>query len=209
MGYEVSTGLGNAASGAASGAAAGSFIPGLGTGVGAAIGGGIGLASGFFGDDDNDRREEAIRENEDLLAMLRDRFGAARDRDPTETQLFQAGTTAAREQAEREAETDASQAAARGLEGSAFEVAQDQNRARQLGRQTRRLTVDADRVQRQQERSALQAMLQQRGNLNALTTDAARAEERGNFRRGQQVSGAFQNFSSAVLSNPELMESLG
>lgn len=204
MSYNVSTGVSNAASGAASGFSVGGPI-------GAGIGGAIGLASGFFGGggSENDARDRAIRENRDLLQMLEERFQAAEARDPTDTALYEIGTAAAYEQADEQADRQAEQAAARGTTGSQLSVAQAGQRGDQLASSMRDFVVQGDQVQRQEERQALQSMLQQRQSLNALMTDAARAESRRNQRQQGAISSAFSNVTSAALSNPELVDALG
>ena len=187
-------------SGAASGAAAGASVGGP---IGAGIGGAIGLATGFFGDDagDSEARRQAIGNNRNLLSMLEERYQAAAERDPTDTALFQAGSTQAREQAERQAEVDAAQANARGLSGSQFAVAQDANRQRQLARTQRDLLARSDRVQREKERAALQSMLQQRGVLNDLIGRKAAADQRAAARRAAAVQNALSSLGSAALAS--------
>lgn len=109
--YDFQTGL----SGAASGAAAGSTIA---PGVGTAIGAGVGLLSGFLGggSEMSPARNRAIEENRSRLqALIQDRK-AAEDRSPTDTTFFKAGEAELREQASRQADRDAAQAAARGAE---------------------------------------------------------------------------------------------
>lgn len=193
MSYEVSTGISGAASGAQAGAAVGGPI-------GAAIGGGVGLVSGFFGGDEEEGvPDETIRENEELLGMLRDRFQAARNRSPTETTLFEAGTTAQQERQERQADRDASQAAARGLTGSQFELAQDASRSQQAASSQRDLLVQSDRVQREEERQALQSMLQQRANLNNLQVEQSTRQARQNQRQNQMASQAVSGFAQSML----------
>lgn len=192
MAYSVGKGL----SGAASGAGVGASIGGP---PGAAIGGTIGLVSGFFGDDDQPG-DRAVGRNRDLLQMLEDRYQAARGRTPTETPLYQASVGAAQERARRQERRDASQAAARGLTGSQFEVAQHENRVRQLGESQRQALVRSDRVQREQERSALQSLLQQRSNLNALLSDRAGREARLDRARNRAASRSLAGLSQTLLS---------
>lgn len=194
MSYDVSTGF----SGAATGAAAGSAIaPGIGT----AIGGVLGAATGFFGGgDDDEARQQAINKNRHLLRMLEDRFRTEQMQGPTETTLYQAGMSQAREQARRQAETDASQAAARGLTGSQFAVAQDANRQQQLGQAQRQLLAKSDRVQREEERAALRSLLRQRSTLNNLIEGKAGAQRQGDLKRAQLAQGALSTVGQFALS---------
>jgi hypothetical protein len=204
MSYDVSTGFSGAASGAAAGATVGSVVPGIGTAIGAGVGGLAGAATGFFGGggggDDDEARQQAISQNRNLLGMLEDRFRTKQMQGPTDTTLFAAGMSQAREQAQRQAEADASQAAARGLTGSQYEVAQDANRQRQLGRTQRQLLARGDRVQREEERAALRSLLRQRGTLNNLIEGEAAAQRQGGLQRAQLAQGALRTVGQFALS---------
>jgi len=202
MSYDVSTGFSGAASGAAAGATVGSVVPGIGTAIGAGVGGLAGAATGFFGGggDDDEARQQAISQNRNLLGMLEDRFRTKQMRDPTETTLFSAGMSQAREQARRQAEADAGQAAARGLTGSQYAVAQDANRQQQLGRTQRQLLTRSDRVQREEKRAALRSLLQQRGALNNLIEGEAAARRQGDLRRAQLAQRALSTAGQFALS---------
>lgn len=200
MSYEVSKGLGNAASGASVGATIGSVVPGVGTAIGAGVGAVGGALTGFFGGDDGpSEREKALAENREMLGMLESRFQAAEQRDPTDTTLFEAGSSAATERAREQRQTDAGQAAARGLTGSQFEVAQAQQRQQQLGNQRRQLLVQGDQVQRQQERQALQSLLQQRASTNNLAAGVATAEQQQEQAQADRLSGAFSTLAQTGL----------
>jgi hypothetical protein len=201
MSYDVSTGFSGAATGAGAGATVGSVVPGIGTAIGAGVGGGLGAATGFFGGgDDDEARQQAIKKNRNLLGMLENRFRTKQMRDPTETTLFSAGMSQAQEQARRQAETDASQAAARGLTGSQYAVAQDANRQQQLARTQRQLLVRSDRVQREEERAALRSLLRQRGTLNNLIEGKAAAQRQGDLQRAQLAQGALRTAGQFALS---------
>ena len=202
MGYDVSTGFSGAATGAGAGATVGSVVPGVGTAIGAGVGGVLGAATGFFGGggDDDEARQQAISQNRNLLGMLEDRFRTKQMQGPTETTLYQAGMSQAQEQARRQAEADASQAAARGLTGSQYAVAQDANRQRQLGQAQRQLLAKSDRVQREEERAALRSLLQQRGALNNLIEGEAAAQRQGNLQRAQLAQGALSTAGQIALS---------
>jgi hypothetical protein len=159
--------FGQAASGAASGAAAGSSIaPGIGTAVGGVLGG---LASGFLGGGSSER-ERAIDENRDLLEELTAEYREAEATSPTETSFYQTGQAELAEQTERQAEADERAAAAAGLTGSQFAVAQDQNRAQERADALRSLLTDAEQIDRKNEQVALENRMAQRQRLNALIT---------------------------------------
>jgi len=186
--YDFQTGL----SGAASGAAAGSAIaPGIGT----AIGAGVGLWGGFFGggSEMSPARNRAIEENRKRLQALIQERKAAEDRSPTDTTFFKTGTAELQEQAGRQADRDAAQAAARGLSGSQFEVAQANSRQQTRGEALRGLLRSSAQIDRQQERQAQQQVQRQRESLNALVSDQARAQERRSAQRGQALRQTFSN----------------
>ena len=202
MSYSVSTGFSGAASGAATGASVGSVVPGVGTAVGAGVGAIGGALTGFFGgdDDENGPRQQAIGQNRELLSMLEDRFQAAEDRTPTETTFFESGMAQAREQADRAADRDAAQAAARGLEGSQFALAQDAQRQRQFATTQQELLGQASQLERQDERAALQRLLQQRSQLNSLVGSEASAQRRADQRRSASVQRALSQLGQSALS---------
>jgi hypothetical protein len=186
MSYDFSTGL----SGAASGAAAGSqVLPGWGT----AIGGGVGLLSGFFGGDDggSPARDRAIQRNRESLRALTDRYETRLEESPTETAFFQTGVGQLQEQADRQSDRDAAQAAARGLGGSQFELAQDANRAQTQSEALRSLVRGAEEMDNRNEQRALQNMQRQREALNALVSDQARMQDRRQAQQGQALQQSF------------------
>jgi len=188
--FDVKGGLSGAASGAGTGAAIGSVVPGVGTAIGAGVGAGLGaLGGGFFGGDDemSPARKRAIRENENLLAMMESRYRDVQQRDPAESRFFQAAQTQSREQIQRQADRDASTAAARGLTGSQFEVAQASARQAELGQQQTQAIGQSVEQQRQRERMALRQMLRQRGNLNNLLNQQAQLETQREISRNKQL----------------------
>jgi len=188
MAYDFSTGV----SGAASGASAGFSIGGP---IGAGIGGAIGLASGLFGGDDGGSaaRDRAIQRNRESLRTLTDRYETRLEEAPTETAFFQTGVTEMQEQADRQADRDASQAAARGLEGSQYELAQDASRSRTQASALRSLVRGAEEIDNRNEQQAQQAVQRQRESLNALVSDQARAQSRRQSRQGQATRQAFSS----------------
>jgi hypothetical protein len=196
MSYDFSAGL----SGAASGAAAGStFGP-----VGTAIGGGVGLLSGFLGgDDENPALQRAISDNRQALGNLVDRRDAALEASPTETAFFNTGATQLQEQAEEEADTDAAQAAARGLSGSQFEVAQDQARAEATSKGLRQLVADSERMNRRRTARLDDEVQQQRSALSALVSDRAQADRAQQQRQNQALFSSFAQ-AAPVLAETDL-----
>lgn len=195
MSYDVRTGLGSAASGASIGSA---IAPGIGT----AIGAGIGLAGGFLGGEkEDDPLDDLVRKNRNLLSMLEARRERIASQDPTDSTTFQAQVSAAQEQAGRQADRDASSAAARGLTGSQFEIAQQGNRTRSVGRNVRRAAADASQVQRQREFQALRTMLQQRDRLNQLVSGQAQADRRARRQQNRTLFGTMSGLAQ-ILSRP-------
>jgi hypothetical protein len=195
MAFDVRTGL----SGAASGAGIGSSFGPLGTAIGA-VGG---LATGFFGGDGgSDTADRLARENEQLLSMLEQRFENVSAEDPLDTAAFGAQFSAAQEQAERQQERDTQAAAARGLVGSQFEIAQQGNRAGALAESTRSAAAQAERAQRQEEQSALSRLLQQRANLNRIRSGQAQREAQREQQQASLVGSSFANLAS-ILNRPD------
>jgi len=185
--YDVSTGLSQGLSGAAAGSA---IAPGIGT----AIGGAVGLASGFLGGNDgSDIREQAIDRNRQALSRLTERRDEVLEEGPTDTEFFNAGASQLQEQAQEQADADAAQAAARGLTGSQFEVAQDQARAETRAEGLRSLLTEAERIDNRNEQQARQAVQQQRQSLNALISDQARATRAQQQGQNAAVRQTFQN----------------
>jgi uncharacterized membrane protein YccC len=175
--------LGTGLSGAASGAAIGTQFGG--PGIGTAIGAGAGFLSGFLGGDDSPGpREKAIERS-------RERLKALTEKSPTETTTFNVGATELQERADEEAERDASQAAARGLEGSQFAVAQDANRARQYGEGLRSLLRTSDARLRESRRNT-------RSQLNALLSGQAQAERQQQAQQNAALQQAFQNIPAVL-----------
>jgi len=185
--YDFQQGL----SGAASGAAAGSSFGPIGTAVGA----GAGLLSGFFGggSEASPARRRAIEENRERLRALIDKQKDAEERTATDTTFFQTGVSALEEQADRQATRDAQQAAARGLSGSQFEIAQDQNRTKSRAKALRGLLRTGSKVDRQKEQQLRSQVQRQRESLNALVSDQAQAQQRRSAQRGQALRQTFSN----------------
>jgi hypothetical protein len=199
--------FGRAASGAASGAAAGSSFGPWGT----VIGGTTGFLSGFLGSDgepsgESPARERALDENRERLRVLTDDLEAARERSPTDTSFFDVGAAELQARTERQAEADAEQAAARGLTGSQFELAQDANRAQAQGEGLRSLLRSAEQVDRQEEARLFEAQQRQRENLNALLSGQAQSFDRQQ-RRQQRAEG--RALQSTMQNLPFLLSHFG
>lgn len=131
-------------------------------GTTAAILGGVSaagsLASGLgsvFGDDEDSGPDRGSR----IRQIFEERYDRLRETSPTETEGFEAGLGALREQSQRQAETDEEQAAARGLEGSQFALAQDASRAEALANSTRNLVRGSAQGLQQRRQSALAGLL--------------------------------------------------
>jgi hypothetical protein len=164
----------------------------VGIGVTAGIIGGISAAgslaqgiSSLTGDDDRGSR---------IRKIFEERYERLRDTSPAETGQFTAGVGALQEQADRQAETDASQAAARGLGGSQFAVAQDANRAEALGSSTRQLLGDSARSLQQRRQSTL-------GGLAEQANIQAEREARKQSRLGQIAGTGLQAATRFALAN--------
>lgn len=184
--FDVSKGL----SGGFSGASAGF---GIGGPVGAGIGAAIGLGSGFFG-------QEEERENpyEDVVNMLEGRLEGERRDSPTDQTVYQAGLSEAQEQVERQARQDAGQAAARGLEGSQFAVAQDANRADALANMQTDLLKQAARVDRQEEQNAFQRLTRARMQSAQFEGNQAARNRKRQSQQDQLVQQALMGLGGTV-----------
>jgi hypothetical protein len=158
-------------SGAASGAAAGSAFGPWGTAIGGAVGGIAGLFGGGGGADD--QLDETEDRNKRLASRLRGMYQDAEDKNASNTQFYAQGMAQAREQTEGQATRDASQAAARGLSGSEFELAQDANRQEALAQTQRNLLTNSEQ-QLQQERARLfRSWLNRESELNDIQLQRA------------------------------------
>jgi uncharacterized membrane protein YccC len=186
--FDLGTGL----SGAASGAAIGTQFGGP---WGTAIGAGAGFLSGFLGDDGPDPRKKAIERN-------RERLNTLTEKSPTETTTFNVGASELQERTDEEAERDASQAAARGLEGSQFAVAQDANRAQQYGEGLRSLLRTSSAQLRESRRNT-------RSRLNALLSGQAQAERRQQARQNAALQQTFQNLPAVLEAFGKGNDTLG
>lgn len=192
--YDVSKGLSGGFSGASAGA-------GIGGPWGAAIGGAVGLGAGFFGGDDedeNDPRQKAMQRHRDVINMLEGRYETRKNQSPTETPLYQAGMSQAQERVRQEAGRDASQAAARGLTGSQFEVAQDQNRSQQLGSFQQNLLQNSVRADRKRERQALQQLLGAHGDLSQFQFQAAQAQDKREMAQNKNAQSSLMGLGSTL-----------
>jgi hypothetical protein len=193
MAYDFQTGASGALSGASSGAA-------IGGPVGAAVGGVVGLASGFFGggNDETPLQDEAISRQRDLVNMLEGRYRTRQEQSATDTPLYESGMQQALERQREEANRDASQAAARGLQGSQFELAQDQQRSESLADFQQELLRGAVRSDRQRENQALQAMLNAEQNLTNTLMGASAQRQQQQARQNQMVQGALSGLGQTV-----------
>lgn len=196
------SGASGAASGAGTGAAIGSAVlPGPGSAIGAAAGGLIGGIGGLFGGGDDKaerRRQKMIEENRNLMNMLQGEYREAQDQGVTDTQLYSQGMAQAREQAEQQATTDSAQAAARGLAGSEYELAQDANRQRSMASTQRNLLTQSEQIQNRNERQALNAYLDSRGMLNNAMGASAQAASRRSARQQQGLQNTFSNLTQVA-----------
>lgn len=181
-------------SGAASGAAAGSPFGPWGTAIGGVAGG---LAGLFGGDDDDEERlDEAEQRNKRLASRLRGMFGDAQDQSAADTQIFQQGMAQAQEQTERQADRDEAQAAARGLTGSQFEIAQGANRIRALANTQRNLLSRGEQQLQQERARYLRAWLNQEDAVTGILQGRAQQDARNRRAGNQMLMDAFATAGS-------------
>lgn len=177
-------------SGAATGATIGSAVPGIGTAIGAGVGGVLGGIGGLFGGGGDDRLEQAQQRQAELADFVRQRFLEAERTDPQETQLFQTGRSQMREQLDRQRQQDIGQAAARGLRGTEFEVAQAGQRAQAAGQTLRGLTADAAQQQEGRRRQLLQQLLQTTGAAANIEMQRGRLDQQRRQASAQRIQQA-------------------
>lgn len=191
---DLTGGLTGAASGAATGAGLGSIIPGPGTAIGAAAGGVIGGISGLFGGDGGGGGggQQRQQRGDRLRSLFEDRVERLRQTSPTETASFQAGTGALQDIMGEQQRRDASAAAARGLSGSQFELAQQAQRTQTLGRQTRRLVGESERRLASDRQSALRGLLSASGFQADVEARRQRREARKTSRLADLAGTALQ-----------------
>lgn len=196
--------LEGAGTGAATGAAIGSFFPGAGTAIGAGVGGLAGGIAGFFSGrqrhEEQDRREQRRQQRQDFIGRRRETesralsgLGKRAFSSPFESEIFRSSIAQLMDQQQRRAERQGQAAAARGLTGTEFEVAQQAQRGQRFAqgqRQARRSAVEG-------QRSALLDILQgaqssqqiaQGGQRIDLERQRQLAQERR--RRNQALQGA-------------------
>lgn len=178
---------------AAKGAGAGSIIPGVGTLAGAGIGLALGVGSRIFGR----RRRRSDPLQEDRQRILADIFGRLEETEgpASSTATFTTGAATIRDELGRVREADAQGAAARGLTGSSFEVAQGGERNRSLVEALRGLLGDAERTQ-----------IAERGQLLSLASNlvgqgsslAARQQAAADQRRAGRTNAIMQTLGIAA-----------
>jgi len=165
-------------------------------GIGAASGVARAVSSFTGNDEDGPNRGTRLRQ------MFEDRLDRIQDTDVTEDAGFTAGVGALRENLSDQAERDEEAAAARGLTGSAFEVAQDANRAEVLGQETRALLGRAQQRQDQREESTLQRLVQVSGLEEDIRSRRQRREDRRKSRLGQIAGQSLQAGAQIFAASP-------
>jgi len=165
---------------------------------------GIGAASGVaravqsFTEDDGggDGPNRGTR----LRKMFEDRLDRIQATDPGESAGFTAGVGALRDRMDTEAERDTEAAAARGLTGSQFELAQDEQRAEVLGEETRALLGRAQQRQDQRERSTLGLLMEASGFEEDIRARRQQRQDRRRSRLGQIAGSALQAGATIAAS---------
>lgn len=120
---------------------------------------GIGLYNQFTDDDDTPTRSPASDRRRQLIDSILQKYNAVEGRSPTESSAFKARIAQARERNEEQRDRDASAAAARGLTGSQFEVAQDEQRTEALANAERSALVGAERQQNREQQQRLGTLM--------------------------------------------------
>lgn len=148
----------------------------LGGAFGAALGGIVGGLGGLFGGRTASSRytKQLTRQNRRLSAYLQGLHTRAKHTPAVQTNVYQQGMAAARDQAVQQADLDAAQAAALGLSGTEYEMAQASERTKALAQVQRALLAEGEQEQQEEQRRLLQAWLSQQRTSNALATGRQR-----------------------------------
>ena len=163
--------------------------------AGAAAAGSLARAgASIFGDD-----EEDPSRGKRLARLFESRLQEARQKSPTESARFKAGRGALSDLLSKQRQRDEAAAAARGLGGSQFEVAQGAKRAETLGKQTRRLVGEAESSLQRRRQNLRSALLRSEGLAADIAGRRKRREAREQRQLSQLLSGAFQ--SAALASS--------
>jgi len=182
-------------SGAASGAAAGSAFGPWGTAIGGAVGGLAGLFGGGS-DRADDRLDDLDDDNRRMAQRFRSMFDDAQDDTPTDSQFYRQGMAAARDEIDQQATRDDAAAAARGLSGSEFDIAQGAKRIRALAKTQRNLLTRAERDLDRDRGRFLRAWMGQQGNVNSIAMRRAGIDAQQTAQGNQMISGALGNAAS-------------
>jgi hypothetical protein len=166
--------------------------------AGAAAAGSLARAGAFIfgGDDDNEGPNRGRR----LASLFESRLQEAQQTSPTESARYKAGRGALSDLLSKQRQRDEAAAAARGLEGSQFEVAQQSRRAETLGKQTRRLLGEAESSLQRRRQNLRSALLRSEGLAADITGRKKRREAREQRQLSQLLSGAFQSAALAAGS---------
>lgn len=161
--------------------------------AGGAIGGALGRAAGSaFDNDDRNGRRRRQRRGGKLRKLFEDRYDRLKKKSPTETATFRSGSSALREALGEQAERDASAAAARGLTGSAFELAQKGDRTEALASGMRRLVGESERRLTRDRESALRGILSAARFEEDVRARRQRRRDRRKSRLAQIVGSALE-----------------
>jgi len=149
---------------------------------------GAGLASAGLGiynqltSGDTAERSPASSQRAQLLDEIRRQYNQAQGQSPTESAAYQTSVSQLEEQNEEQAERDAAQAAARGLEGSQFEVAQNAVRARTMAQGQQDALQRAEQTQNRRQQQRLGTLMSGFNQQDANFWRRRRDDQR---RRGQ------------------------
>jgi hypothetical protein len=164
--------------------------------AGAAAAGSLARAgASIFGGDDNEGPNRGRR----LARLFESRLQEAEQKSPTESARYKAGRGALSDLLSEQRQRDEAAAAARGLGGSQFEVAQASKRAETLGKQTRRLVGEAESSLQRRRQNLRSALLRSEGLAADIAGRGKRREAREQRQLSQLLSGAFQ--SAALASS--------
>lgn len=156
---------------------------------------GVGLYNKLTQDGDGDR-SPAARQRQQILERLQRSYEQGQNQSPAQSAHFQASTAQLRRQNERQKNRDEAQAAARGLEGSQFEVAQNAVRARTMAQGQQRALGQSARIQNQKQQRRLGHLMT---GLNQQDANYWRRREEKVRRRGQILNALGSAAQSAAI----------
>lgn len=138
--------------------------------------------------------KRGIQESEQLRDVLAGTFRDVQSQTPVESTLFKTGYGTLRDLLIANSQQDAAQAAARGLGGGEFAIAQGAERNNMAGRFLRTLLGQADASLQNRQQAATSNLMGAQGAVNNLRAVRYQTEEENRRRRNDRIASAVSNF---------------